>query len=860
MVASSSSEETNSTSNLRGEWLGGIGLLTLIAFTWLPFSYIRMVDWPYILFWQLGFLCLGIWAVWMLRQFKVPFKPLGYGLDWAVGLIGIALVISTVTAPFPAVAAKNLSMAAGYGVLLYVFRNWLAHPKTTLTWQRLWSIIPFVGIITAGISLVLRYPELTKLRNHHPFGHHNFLAGYLILVIPLTVAFAFSRQGWQRWLAIVGSVILLFDFYTTGSRGGMVGLVVVVLASAIFTVLHVPAKRRKYVATLVGLAVLAMMSAILTNPRVERIIQINPANGSLVQFQVDGQTQDRLFMWQGGMNLLQDNPLFGVGLGNMSRVYNLYRPIEDPRQLNVQQLHSTPIQLAGELGIVGLISIIIFSLLVVILWWRLYRQPLTQQQRILLYGIGGSLLGYAGASSTDYQLENIGISSSIALALVLLLSIAYETPLNITISLSNNRRRLFSLGGIVAILIYCYACFPLSFAMAFDQRAQVAMTNNNSAKAYNQLLIASELVPWDPTYHYKLGLGTLNARKSAENPEQYQQLTNSASKYFQNALEAAPYNPRFATNVGILKQQEHPKQAQKYFSHALQLTHRSHTEYYPYYGWALNELRKASTEEKKVITALSLQAVIEPKFLTFNLWNSELFKSFKEPVLKETLTRFETLLDKTPKNSSGYKILYNNYLIIKWWHGLKLEEVNDKIVFPVTQALLIAETEPEKAIKIINSEIKRSSSQLRPLFLFRAWIKPNVYLDNYFEKVSESNQRNEKNLSIDKKALKNRINLNRSLKAFILSFKPVSLNPIYMPLWYYTYRNNDLSKPKFLNDPNLREYAFIRALNMFPNHPRSQPSLEHYVERVKANQFNLPHPTTSGKAKQLLSVPSSNSS
>lgn len=857
MVANSSPEETSSTSNLRGEWLGGIGLLVLIGFTWLPFSYIRMVDSPYILFWQLGFLSIGIWGVWMLRQFKVPFKPLGYGLDWAVGLIGFSLVISTVTAPFPAVAAKNLAMAAGFGTLLYVFRNWLAHPKTTLTWQRLWSIVPFVGIITAIISLILRYPELTKLRNHHPFGQHNLLGGYLILVIPLTVAFAISRTGWQRWLGIIGSFILLFDFYTTGSRGAIVGLTAVILASAVFAVLDVPPKRRKYFAFIVGLGIVVMIGAILAHPRMERIIQINPANGPLLQFSVDGQTQDRLFMWQAAGNMMREQPIFGVGLGNMSRVYNLYRPIEDGRQLNVQQLHSTPIQLLGELGIFGLVSIITFALLLVILWWRIYRQPLTQQQRILLYGTGASLIGYAGATLTDYQLETIGISSTIIFTLILLLSIADQTPFNTTISLSNNRRRLFSLGGIVVILICCYASFPLSAAMAFDDRAKAAMANNNNAQAYNHLLTASSLVPWNPTYHYKLGLGIINARQSAENLEQYQQLTNSAIKYFQNALEAAPYNPRFASNVGILKQEETPQQAQKYFSHALQLTHRSHNEYYAYYGWALNELRKPSPNKQKAITALSLQALIEPKFLTFNLWDSNLFQSLKEPVLNQTLDHLKTLLGNTPKNSSGYKVLYNNYVMVKWWHGLKLEEVNDQILFPVSQALLIAETEPDKAIEIINSEINSLSSQVRPLFLFRAWIKPDIYLDDYFNKVSEINKSNQEKSSIKKTKLKDRINNYRSVKEFILSFEPVSLTNIFMRSWYYTYRNNDLRKPKFLNDPSLREYAFIRASKMFPNYPRSLPSLEHYVERIKGNQLGLPHPTTSEKGLEFPPFPSS---
>ncbi|NJO94052.1 MAG: hypothetical protein HC820_06255 [Hydrococcus sp. RM1_1_31] len=45
-------------------------------------------------------LLLGVWGIWMLRQFQLPFKPLGYGLDWAVGLMAVALLLSALLAHF----------------------------------------------------------------------------------------------------------------------------------------------------------------------------------------------------------------------------------------------------------------------------------------------------------------------------------------------------------------------------------------------------------------------------------------------------------------------------------------------------------------------------------------------------------------------------------------------------------------------------------------------------------------------------------------------------------------------------------------------------------------------------------------
>ena len=106
---------SQSTPQWRGQWLGWISLATLLFFNLLPSAYVQMVNFPHILVWQIGFLCLGIWGIWMLRQFDVPFQPLRYGLDWGIGFILIALILSVTFAEFKEVAVKNFSMVLGYG-------------------------------------------------------------------------------------------------------------------------------------------------------------------------------------------------------------------------------------------------------------------------------------------------------------------------------------------------------------------------------------------------------------------------------------------------------------------------------------------------------------------------------------------------------------------------------------------------------------------------------------------------------------------------------------------------------------------------------------------------------------------------
>ncbi|NJO94049.1 MAG: hypothetical protein HC820_06240 [Hydrococcus sp. RM1_1_31] len=109
----------------------------------------------------------------------------------------------------------------------------------------------------------------------------------------------------------------------------------------------------------------------------------------------------------------------------MARVYNLYRPIEvGASAAELQQLHNTPMQILGELGLVGFAAFLFSIGCLLRLWWRLYRRLSKPNERYLLYGIGGSWLAYAVSSLTDYQLENISISSTLVVLIVLLIGLA----------------------------------------------------------------------------------------------------------------------------------------------------------------------------------------------------------------------------------------------------------------------------------------------------------------------------------------------------------------------------------------------------------------------------------------------------
>ncbi|HZG37041.1 MAG TPA: hypothetical protein VEZ50_00040, partial [Nodosilinea sp.] len=259
-----------------GLWLAG-GLV-LVAFSWLPLSYYRMVGWAWILLWQLGGVALLV-GLWRRLQSSQVFSALGYGLDGVVMAMGVTLGLSALVSPFPRVALWNVSLAVTYGAVLYLYRNGLDGPLKHgwLSRQRLWWGLVVVAAGAAVVSLALWRPDpamwaeenfLTALRNHQPLGHHNFVGGYFVLMLPLAVAAAIAAQAWLRWVWMLTAGLMLGALYVSGSRGALLGLVVWLGATWLGRLDRIkPAQRWRWGLAGVGGAV-ALGLFLVSNPRI----------------------------------------------------------------------------------------------------------------------------------------------------------------------------------------------------------------------------------------------------------------------------------------------------------------------------------------------------------------------------------------------------------------------------------------------------------------------------------------------------------------------------------------------------------------------------------------------------------------
>jgi len=177
----------------------------------------------------------------------------------------------------------------------------------------------------------------------------NYFAAELIPAIILA-CFLFVTAGSRRarWLYAAVAGVDLFAFVLTQSRGGIIGLVCGLLAAVVLA-----GRARARILVLV-LAFVAGALGYYLGYKPAHVFQ-SGQNGGL-----NGASSGRLDLWHVALLVFEGHPLGGVGLGNFPTVEPSYAThtvnLTMVRQIVREQLvaHNTYLQLAAELGLVGL--------------------------------------------------------------------------------------------------------------------------------------------------------------------------------------------------------------------------------------------------------------------------------------------------------------------------------------------------------------------------------------------------------------------------------------------------------------------------------------------------------------------------
>jgi O-antigen ligase len=204
------------------------------------------------------------------------------------------------------------------------------------------------------------WAEITEARNAFPLGHTNYTAGLALLALPWCAVLAARARGLVRagWSAL--TALALVALFTSGSRGGLLGLAALVVAALGLARLG---WRRVAVFGILALGLLLLL--VVANPRVRSLVHspdpLAPPTESDVQ---------RSAMLIAGLRMGGDRPLLGWGPGVTPWVYPRYRAGLAGGAENVLQLHSLPVQAWAEAGGAGLLCFLGLGGLLIAAIWR----------------------------------------------------------------------------------------------------------------------------------------------------------------------------------------------------------------------------------------------------------------------------------------------------------------------------------------------------------------------------------------------------------------------------------------------------------------------------------------------------------
>lgn len=365
-----------------------------------------------------------------------------------------------------------------------------------------------------------------KIRIFSTMGQPNWLAQYLVLIIPLALAFLLSEKNSRiRLYWSLVTITLFVAFIFTNSRSGAVGLLVSLIVFAVLVGKDFIRKNLKLI--------LPLTFMILISITVFGATLFTRLKEGLTQKQQLGteSTTIRLIVWQGAFEVFKHNPIFGTGPETFAYSYYQYRPVSHNATTEwnffYNKAHNEFLNYLANTGLLGIVAYLAFLLTAL---FALYRSSRLRANDSDSHHIFSSA---AFASVLGYQTTIFFGFSTVASQLVMFLMI----PLVLIISDQTSIKQLspnLPFRKLAAFIILLVALWLLTFVLriyfadVIFQRAKSASDTNSIIRLSN----AVDIFPGkNPFYLSEYAYTNALLATSTEDQE--------AAKVFKNEAESA---------------------------------------------------------------------------------------------------------------------------------------------------------------------------------------------------------------------------------------------------------------------------------------------------------------------------------
>ncbi len=251
---------------------------------------------------------------------------------WFLGLV----ILMAIHVPF---AANNYWALQNTITIFTYFVIYLAIAKYVVSYKMFRKLM-FVWLICGIILCIQGMSHNGTVKGSNYFSDNNDfgLAMNMFLGMAYFSFLATPRKN-MGMVAVIG--LLIFGILATFSRGGFVGLCVMLPVILIMS-------RKKALGVLLVVAMVIFVSSIASPQYWDRM-------RTITNFDAEGVTSGRRYLWARAWDMFLDNPIIGVGPGNYPFRVAQYEPPEKLKGTSKagKVCHSLYFTLLSELGIVG---------------------------------------------------------------------------------------------------------------------------------------------------------------------------------------------------------------------------------------------------------------------------------------------------------------------------------------------------------------------------------------------------------------------------------------------------------------------------------------------------------------------------
>ena len=375
-------------------------------------------------------------------------------------------------------------------------------------------------------------PEfMARLATNKTFSTFVFppaLAGFLLLVMPVSISMCLTSKKWWRVLLWLIPCLILFCMVLTFSKGGWLSCFLSMLVFVSVWLIVIKGIKKNVVA--VGAAILILMFILLI------------VLGYLPKATFPGFIDSlgvRLGYWKSIPSMVTDFFLLGSGAGTFGVIYPGYRILLGRE---TQMAHNNYLQVLVETGVFGLVAFLWIWIGFLRRGFRLIVTETEKENRILILGCVIGIIGFLIHSFVDFGLYVPGITMTVFLFLGLVE--AREGPPPARFSAKKGMKLLLT---VIVLGVTLYMVWSVRKPMLGERCFARSLDSAKKGEIDKSISLLKEAIKYRPRHaRYYFQLGALYEGKKG------QIWLDRAIGSYEMAVKYNPYMPSYHSKLSFV--------------------------------------------------------------------------------------------------------------------------------------------------------------------------------------------------------------------------------------------------------------------------------------------------------------------